>query len=314
MEILTKFKNLAELTTYFPDDQSCREYLELMRWNGKPVCPHCSNEQVYKFTDGKSYKCKACRKKFIVTVGTIFEDTHVGLRKWFIAIYIFTSHKKGISSVQLGKDVGITQKSAWHLLHRIRHAFGTAEPAVLEGEVEIDETYIGGKAKNMHKKERAKKIQGRGASGKTAVLGLVERNGRVYAKPVANTDTKTLQGIVRERVEEGSQVFTDEFPAYRGLEGDYAHDTINHSAGNYVDGNIHTNTIESHWSLLKRGIYGIYHQVSTQHLHRYCTEFGYRYNSRKSTEVDRFDSALTFCDGRLMYKTLIGKDSEPKDQ
>ncbi len=314
MEILTKFKNLAELTTYFPDDQSCREYLELMRWNGKPVCPHCSNEEVYKFTDGKSYKCKACRKKFTVTVGTIFEDTHVGLRKWFIAIYIFTSHKKGISSVQLGKDVGITQKSAWHLLHRIRYAFGTAEPTILEGEVEVDETYIGGKAKNMHKKERAKKIQGRGAAGKTAVLGLVERNGRVYAKPVESTDTKTLQGIVRERVEEGSQIFTDEFPAYRGLEGDYTHDTINHSVGNYVDGNIHTNTIESHWSLLKRGIYGIYHQVSTQHLHRYCTEFGYRYNSRKSTEVDRFDSALTFCDGRLMYKTLIGKDSEPKDQ
>lgn len=227
-----------------------------------------------------------------------------------MAIYIFTSHKKGISSVQLGKDLGITQKSAWHLLHRIRYAFGLTEPETLEGEVEIDETYIGGKAKNMHKKERAKKIQGRGASGKTAVLGMIERSGRIYVKPVQSTDSQTLQTAIKERVEEGSQIFTDEFPSYRGLEGDYSHETINHSIGNYVNGNIHTNGIESHWSMLKRGIYGIYHQVSEKHLHRYCTEFGYRHNTRKSNEVDRFDSVLAFCEGRLMYKTLIGKKSE----
>ncbi len=146
MEIITKFKNLAELTSYFPDDQSCREYLEQMRWNGKPVCPHCSHDVAYKFADDKHYKCKACRLKFTVTIGTIFEDTKIPLRKWFIAIYIFTSHKKGISSCQLAKDLGVTQKSAWHLLHRIRHAFGIQEPETLTNEVEADETYI----RNIH--------------------------------------------------------------------------------------------------------------------------------------------------------------------
>ena len=146
MNLLTQFKNLAELTAYFPDDQSCRDYLEATRWNGKPVCPHCGNDAAYRLKDIRYYKCKECRQQFTVLIGTIFEDTKIGLRDWFIAIYIFTSHKKGISSVQLAKDLGITQKSAWHLLHRIRHAFGSTEPETLENEVECDETYIGGKA------------------------------------------------------------------------------------------------------------------------------------------------------------------------
>ena len=142
-----------------------------MRWNGKPICPHCDHNVVYKFADGKHYKCKACRQKFTVNIGTIFEDTHIGLRKWFIAIYIFTSHKKGISSVQLGKDLGITQKSAWHMLHRIRHAFGMAEPETLTDEVEVDEAYIGGKAKNMHARKREQRIKGRGWQNRRSGLG-----------------------------------------------------------------------------------------------------------------------------------------------
>ena len=303
-----KFKNLAELTQYFPDDQSCREYLENQRWNGKPICPHCQNDVVYKFADNKHYKCKSCRRKFTVLVGTVFEDTHIGLRKWFIAIYIFTSHKKGISSCQLAKDLGITQKSAWHLLHRIRFAFGISEPEQLENTVEVDETYVGGKAKNMHKSVRAKKISGRGASGKTAVLGLVERNGRVYAKPVNKTDTETLQKVVREKVKTGASVMTDEWLSYNGLGVDYLHEKVSHGKGEYVRGNVHTNTIEGYWSLLKRGIYGIYHQVSAKHLHRYCTEFGFRYNSRQSGETMRFDNLLAECNGRLMYQTLTAKN------
>lgn len=307
MELITRFKNLAELTSYFKTDQSCREYLEEMRWHGKPVCPHCNHDESYKFADGRYYKCKACRQKFTVTIGTIFEDTKIGLRKWFIAIYIFSSHKKGISSCQLAKDVGVTQKSAWHMLHRIRFAFGINEPDMLTDEVEVDETYIGGKAKNMHKSVREKKIKGRGASGKTPVLGLVERNGRVIAKPVPNTEADTLLPIVRERVALGSSIFTDEFPAYNKLDKDYAHASVNHSAGVYVDGNIHTNTIDGYWSLLKRGIFGIYHQVSSKHLHRYCAEFDYRYNTRRNGEVQRFDNALKHTDGRLMYKVLTAK-------
>lgn len=308
MQLITAFKNLAELTSYFPDDQSCREYLEAMRWNGTPVCPHCGYDKSYKFKDNRHYKCSFCRQKFTVTIGTIFEDTKIGLRKWFIAIYIFTSHKKGISSCQLAKDLGITQKSAWHMLHRIRFAFGVSEPETLSGNVEVDETYIGGKAKNMHKTVRERKIAGRGASGKTAVIGLVERRGRVYARPVTATDNATLQAVVRERVAKGATVCTDEFGAYSGLETDYIHGTIRHGAGRYVDGPVHTNTIEGYWSLLKRGIFGIYHQVSSKHLHRYCAEFGFRYNSRKSGEVARLDGTLMHCDGRLMYKTLTGKE------
>lgn len=303
-----KFKNLVELTTYFPDDQSCRDYLEKQRWNGNPICPRCQSDAVYKFSDGKHYKCKPCDRKFTVLIGTVFEDTHVSLRKWFIAIYIFTSHKKGISSHQLAKDLGITQKSAWHLLHRIRFAFGAGEPEQLQDTVEVDETYIGGKAKNMHKAERERKISGRGASGKTAVIGLVERNGRVYAKPVGRTDTETLQAIVREKVKAGASVMTDEWLSYNGLGVDFNHKTVQHGKGEYVNGDVHTNTIEGYWSLLKRGIFGIYHQVSKKHLHRYCTEFGFRYNTRQGDEVTRFDSVLSECDGRLMYKTLTAKD------
>lgn len=294
-----KFKNLAELTQYFPDDQSCRKYLESQRWNDKPICPHCQNDSVYKFADGKHYKCKSCRRKFTVLIGTVFEDTHIALRKWFIAIYIFTSHKKGISSCQLAKDLGITQKSAWHLLHRIRHAFGVNEVEMMQDEVEIDETYVGGKRKGK---------RGRGAAGKTAVLGLVERNGRVFAQPVSNVKGKTLQKVVREKVVKGTNVMTDELPSYNGLGIDYLHETVSHGKGEFVRGNVHTNTIEGYWSLLKRGIYGIYHQVSKKHLHRYCTEFGFRYNSRQSGETMRFDNLLSECDGRLMYKTLTAKN------
>lgn len=310
MEIITRFKNLAELTSTLPDDQSCREYLEEMRWHGKPVCPHCSHNEAYKFQGNAYYKCKRCLKKFTVTVGTVFEDTKIGLRKWFIAIYIFTSHKKGISSVQLSKDIGITQKSAWHMLHRIRHAFASAEPSMLRDEVEVDETYMGGKAKNMHKEDREKKIKGRGVSGKTPVVAIVERGGRVHAEPVKSTDAQTLQGQVRARVEQGSLVFTDDAPAYNGLDADYGHMVVNHSAGCYVDGIMTTNTAEGFFANLKRGIYGIYHHVSVKHLHRYCIEFDYRYNSRKSKEVARFNTLLTFSDGRLMYKTLIKKTGE----
>lgn len=294
-----KFKNLVELTLYFPTDQSCREYLEKMRWNGKPVCPHCDNDSAYKFKDSVYYKCKACRRKFTVLMGTIFEDTKVPLRKWFIAIYLFTSHKKGVSSCQLAKDLGITQKSAWHLLHRIRFAFGIHEPEVLEGEVEADETYVGGKMKGGKR--------GRGSENKTPVIGLVERNGRVFTKPVANVKARTLLPIVREMVSKDAHLFTDDLPSYNSL-FEYQHDTIAHSKQIYVNGEIHTNTIEGYWSQLKRGIFGIYHQVSKKHLHRYCTEFDFRYNTRKGDEVTRFDSVLGKCDGRLMYQTLTAKN------
>jgi transposase-like protein len=308
MSMLKKnFKNLIELTEYFPTDQSCREYLEKMRWNGTPICPHCDNNTSYKFQDGKYYKCKACQKKFTVLIGSIFEDTKISLKKWFIAIYIFTSHKKGISSIQLGKDIGVTQKSAWHMLHRIRYAFGNQEPEILEGDiVEVDETYIGGKRRGGKR--------GRGSENKTAVIGLVERNGRVITAPVPNVKAKTLLPIVREKVAKDTRIMTDDLLSYRNLGFEYDHQTIAHSKKEYVNGEVHTNTIEGYWSHLKRGIFGIYHQVSEKHLQRYCTEFSFRYNTRKGGEVERFDGVLNQSNGRLMYQTLIAKNTTEKGQ
>jgi transposase-like protein len=306
---LVEFKSLAELTLKLPTDDACRVYLENIYWGGKPTCPHCQNTRAYELKikgEFKGlYKCTACRKRFTVTVGTVFEASHVPLRKWFIAIFLLTSHKKGIASTQLAKDLGITQKSAWHLLHRLRFAFGRKEKPELKGIVEADETYVGGHRKGKH---------GRGAAGKTAVFGMVERGGNVLAMPIKNVDADTLKTLIYTNVKPESKLMTDSFPSYNGLDNIYKHGVINHSEGRYADGNVHTQTIEGYWSLLKRGIVGIYHQVSPQHLHRYCVEFGFRYNSRKINEAERFNMMLMQSGGRLMYKDLIAKGSvsEPK--
>jgi transposase-like protein len=249
---------------------------------------------------GKLLKCADCRKQFSVRVGTIFEDSALPLQKWFYAIYIFSAHKKGISSCQLGKDISVRQATAWHMLHRIRESMRPKENTVqLKNIVEADETYVGGKG---HGK------RGRGAENKTPVFGMLERHGDVRTMPVERVNGQTLKGLIRKNVALDSTIMTDEWTPYNGLGKEFSsHEVVNHGRKEYVRANIHVNNIENFWSLLKRGIFGIYHHVSPEHLSRYCDEFQFRYNSRKDEDKLRFTTMLEHCEGRLMYKTLVGK-------
>jgi len=309
------FANLRELILSLPDEKTCREYLVAQRWpDSKPICPHCGyTGKIYVIEGGKKYKCgsPACYKKFSCTVGTIFEASNIPLVKWFTAIYLITAHKKGISSYQLGKDIGISQKSAWFVLHRIRELMRVKAPVKLDNIVEVDETYIGGKMGNMSKSKR-KFLRENDMVGtmKTGVMGLIERGGELkYVQINQSTDMVTMQGVVRSHVDTDALVITDNHHSYVGLRDDYAaHETINHTNDEYVrDKVFHTNSIEGAFSLLKRGIIGIYHQVTPKHLLRYCDEFAYRYNSRKIKDAERFTLSLRNVEGRLTYKALVNK-------
>lgn len=303
------FNNLIEATQYFSDKQTCIDYLTKMRWsNGNVTCVFCNHTKVYQLKGAnKRYKCASCRKQFSAIKGTIFENSPISLQKWFVAVYILTSHKKGISSCQLAKDISVTQKTAWFMGQRIRHALQTKSfsKPLMTAVVECDETYIGGKEKNKHKSKRIEGAQGRSGKGKVAVFGMLERDGVVVAMKVKDTKKATIQPIIEQHVVEGSKVMTDEWKAYKGLKKKFEHEAVSHKAGIYVIGIAHTNTIEGFWSLLKRGVVGIYHQISAKHLDRYVDEFEFRYNSRKVSEAARFDNLLTLSNKRLTYKSLI---------
>lgn len=303
--MVTQFKSLVHLLDHFKEESTCIEYLVQTRWNGGAVCcPHCGNEKVY--TTNRGYKCadKDCYKKFTVTTGTIFENTKISLRFWFAAIYLGTAHKKGISSLQLSRDLNITQKTAWFLLHRVREMLNENAPDLLDGTVEVDETFVGGKNKNRHNDK--KKDKNDNLAGKTPVFGTLQRGGDVRTHVVPNVQGDTLKGIIKATVIAESIMVSDEAQAYKGLDVYYDHLSVNHSRGQYVNGLAHTNSIEGFWSLLKRGIVGIYHNVSPKHLHRYCNEFEYRYNTRKVKDGDRFELAIKNVSGkRLTYTNLI---------
>lgn len=306
------FKSLPQLLDHFKDEKVCIAYYEKLRWNGKPICPHCNSDKPYKTKRG--YRCanEECRKDFTVKVGSIFENSKIPFRIWFAAIYLNTAHKKGISSVQLAIDLNITQKTAWFVLHRIREMLKQSVPAMVGGEgkiVEGDATFIGGKETNKHFNKRIKDEKGNTSpfDGKKAVIGLIERNGKVILKYITAENEKAMLPFIKKHVPEGATVITDEHFAYKKLGRHYVHDTVNHSIKVYVSGNVHTNTIENFWSVLKRGLYGVYHQVSAKHLDRYLNEFAARFNTRQLGTEERFDNFLLQSERRLLYKNLIAK-------
>jgi len=304
---LQKFKTLVDLLTYFESEQVCREYLSLIRWPQGVICPHqdCGNNKVFSFSNGKLYKCAKCKKQFSVKAGTIFHDTKIPLQKWYAAIYLITSHKKGISSVQLSKDIGVTQKTAWYMNHRVRHSLGWDVEEKLSGTIEADETFMGGKEGNKHKSKRTKGTQGRSVETKSAIAGVMQRGGEVRAKKVPDTSGNSLRKFVYDNVEKGSKLHTDEWWGYRGLEKLFGHSVIKHNEKEYVNGDCHTNTLEGFWSLLKRGVIGIYHSMSDKHLQKYIDEFLFRYNTRSLSEADRFNLMLSGLANHLPYSKLI---------
>jgi hypothetical protein len=325
------FKSILDLVKAFPDETTCMEYLAEMRWNGVVVSPFDETSKVYKCA-GLKFKCKNTGKYFTAKVGTIFEDTKIPLVKWYMALYIFSSHKKGVSSHQLAKDIDVTQKTAWFMLHRLRFAFNAPSfKAEFEGIVEIDETYMGGEDKNKHEYKKSHK-RGRNNDTKTPVIGMlqrevsetIERPHKVIAgktvkekviksdsiikcEVVADTTGATIHPIVKTNVGTCSTIVTDEYNAYNGLSDLYQHATVNHGAKEYVNHMAYTNGVENFWSHLKRGVDGIYHWVSREHLGAYVGEYTLRFNTRKFTTAGRFDLVFANVAGRLTYKELIAK-------
>lgn len=331
--ISTNFKSILDLIKAFPDEQSCIDHLEKLRWNGDVVSPFDPTSKVYN-CKGNKYRCKNTGKYFNVKTNTIFDNTKLGLQKWFLAIYIVTSHKKGISSLQLGRDLDITQKSAWFMLQRIRKCFGIENNNELDGMVECDETFIGGKNKNRHGDKKVKNSQGRSFKDKTPVAGMLQRGeseiiqrphkvipnkivkekiihtiSRINAFVVPNTKRNSIQPLVCKYVNpEITTLVSDEWLGYTGLDKYYDHRIIDHSKKEYVslqDNNIHTNNIEGSWNILKKSVSGMYNHVSRKHLQKYVDEFVYRFNTRKHTTENRFNLLLLNLQTKLTYKTLI---------
>lgn len=302
-------KSLQEAVIYFADLDNCQAYLAEKRWPNGVVCPTCGSRDVRYLAKQRRWECKAkhAKKQFSIKVGTIFEDSPIGLDKWLCAVWMITACKNGISSWELHRALGVTQKSAWFMLHRVRLGLQNNDGTKLSGEVEVDESFIGGKARNMHAAKKAEKMTAGSNKGKTIAFAMVERGGKVKTAVVDRRRKKELQAQIREHVQVGSAIFSDELLSYEGLNDDYKHAVINHAL-EYVNGNVHTNTMENFWSLVKRQIHGTYVNVEPFHLFRYLDEQSFRYNNREMTDGERFEVAVRQIVGkRLTYAELTGK-------
>ena len=304
-------KNLKDLMKKYSDEDKCREFLIQQRWNGVPTCPKCGCQKHYLIQGGKRFKCanNQCYYRYTVTIGTVFEASNIPLSTWFPAMYLIASHKKGISSCQLARDLGVTQKTAWFMLHRIRESLKAKNSPLLSGVVEIDETYMGRKYASDYKAmspDEVEKMDNLPVKRMTkgAVIGVKERNGEIIVKAAFKASAENISEVVENHVAKDTLLFTDESNKYKNILKDFDRQTVNHSKKEWARGIVHVNGVENFWSIMKRGIYGIYHQVSYKHLQRYCDEFSHRYNSRDIQDGLRFTLNLQHLEGRLSYKQL----------
>lgn len=301
--------SLIEAVKYFADLTVCNAYMRRIKWpDDTPTCPKCGSENVTEISSRPILQCRACRKQCSFKTGTIFEDSPLGLDKWFVAVWCIANAKNGISSHELSRALDVTQKTAWFMLHRIREAMRTGTFRKLSGTVESDETFVGGEAKNMHRKVREKKIKGRGAVGKRIVHGLLERGGRAIANVVDAVEPADLHPIIISNVAKGSNLYTDEHKAYNGLDGYFVHEAVNHTL-EYVRGQVHTNGLENFWCLFKRAIKGTYTHCESFHLQRYVDEELFRFNERESKDGGRFGEVMRTTVGRrLTWRQLCQVD------
>lgn len=303
-------RTLLEAIRYFEDVDVATEFVAKLRWPDGAVCDRCGSVENYYLSTRRVWKCKGCKRQFSVKVGTIFEDSPLGLDKWLPAVWLIANSKNGISSHELGRALGVTQKSAWFMLHRIRLAMQTGSFEKLKGTAEVDETFVGGLSKNMHAKERREKITGTGVMDKTIVVGALERGGEVRAQVVRDRTTKSLMGFINDNVVEGSTLYTDSHQAYSRAGKTFQHAIVDHNLGQYVNGLIYTNGIENFWSILKRTIKGTYIAINPEHLLAYVDERVFAFNNRKGSDFDRFNLVLgQVANRRLTYKELIGDAS-----
>lgn len=306
--MIQRFDSLMELMETFADEQTAIDHLTSIRWRDGAFCPHCGGQRIYHFSDKRNHKCGDCRQRFSIKVGTIFRDTKIPLRKWFAAVWLITSHKKGVASAQLARDIKVTQKTAWFMLHRLREAARTKSfNKPLTGNVEADESRFGGKEKNWSHTRKAAREK-LGGQNKPVLFGMLKRGGEVRVNRVPDVQRLTLLREIGHNVRRGSTIHTDEHYGYIGLEGrGYNHTTVRHADGEYSRRGDRAGTqgIEGFWSLLKRAIIGIYHGVSPKHLHRYADMAAFRYNRREMEEGQRVNALLSQCGGRLTYAMLI---------
>lgn len=304
---MPQFKSLADVANYFKSEEICRDFLEKMRWpDGRIICPICGVRGAYRNSDMKTYKCREamCKSRFSVVVGTPLENTKLSLQKWMMAFYLLSAHRKGISSCQLARDLNIGQKAAWFLNHRIRTMLTDTSNIFLSGLVEIDETYSGGRWENMNKTKRTR-MRELNLDNKTAVMGLLQRDGKAKLKVIGKKSFKT---IIHENVKKEAILVTDSHSGYEGLNKEYAgHEAVNHSQLEFKRGIYYTNSVEGFFSIFKRMVIGTYHQLSAKHLQRYCEEVSFRFNSRKIKDGERFLNCFNNLQGRLTYKQLIGE-------